>query len=247
MKTRNIFWGLFFIFAAGLIIVNQLGIYTDFNFFKVAGGLILIAIALEGCINRCFPVILFSLAFAAIIFSKELQIQSLSPWPILLVALFASIGLTILFPHKKHRYKCYQNFSASNCSDNCSSTKDNKNDSTCAETDSNSFITCNSKFSATIKYVNTDNFQGADLTAHFGSIKIFFDNAVIQPGTQPVININSSFSGIELYVPKNWRLENQMNNSMGGFEEKNHYNSDNPVTVIITGQTNFCGVEITYC
>lgn len=242
MKVKNIFWGLFFILAATLIVINQMGLVTNFSFFKVAGGVILLAISVKGCLNRCFGAILFPLALIAMLFSKELAIESLTPWPILLVALLATIGLTLIFPNRKHTHFKSVVFGDEHCNDSGNF----MSGSTCSDNDSNEFVTCNSRFSSVIKYINSDNFQRADLNARFGSIKVFFDNAVIAPGTQAVINIDASFSGIELFVPRSWKLVNNANTSFCGIDEKNHYSNENPTTVFLTGQASFCGVEITY-
>ena len=44
MKFKNWFWGLFFIVAACLVIVNQLGYLTGFNIFTLIASIFLIAI-----------------------------------------------------------------------------------------------------------------------------------------------------------------------------------------------------------
>lgn len=284
MKAKNIFWGLFFIAAAALIIINQMGMATNFSFLKAAGGVILIAIAIEGCFNRCFGAILFPLALIGILFAKELSIESLTPWPILLVALLATIGLTLMFPKRHHKHNKYSNMycnsfdSNDNCQNNCNCSTDitnnkegcnndssydnngssytidshadnndqNSSEQNNAETDSDSFVNCSVKFGSIIKYVNSTNFQRAEITAHFGGAKVFFDNAVIAPGTNAVIDIDASFSGVELFVPRNWRLINNADISLGAIDEKNHYNSDSPINVTLTGHSSFCGIEITY-
>ena len=42
-----------------------------------------------------------------------------------------------------------------------------------------SHIRIGTSFSGSIKYINTDKFEQADLKCHFGSMKVYFDNAVL--------------------------------------------------------------------
>ena len=51
----------------------------------------------------------------------------------------------------------------------------------------------------------------------------------------------------ELYIPKEWNVDNKANSSLGGFDEKNEPASKRDEnTIIIKGNTCFSGVEIIY-
>lgn len=232
MKTKNFFWGLFFILAAAFIIFNQIGLDGELSFLKLAGGILFLGIAIEGCLHRSFTKVIFSLAFLGIIFSSELGIQSLTPWPILLVALLLSIGVSIIFP----KYGC-------NWHGFCGCSGDIDDNVEILEDDSE-IIKCYSKFGGATKYITSDNFKQADILCHFGAMKAVFNNANIEAGVTPVIRLDCSFSGVELHVPYNWRIENQVSSSFGAVEEKNHESGNDIVTVKLVGNASFCGVEI---
>ena len=76
-------------------------------------------------------------------------------------------------------------------------------------------------------------------------MKVYFDRAHVGENGA-VINIDASFSGIELYIPKTWKLVNNMNVSLAGVEEKNSRNVTEEVTVTLTGDIKFSGIEIIY-
>ena len=62
MKFKNWFWGLFFIVAACLVIVNQLGYLTGFNIFTLIASIFLIAIIIQSATHLNFAGILFPFA-----------------------------------------------------------------------------------------------------------------------------------------------------------------------------------------
>lgn len=105
MKNKNLFWGLFFILAAVLIIVNNLGYFEEISVFKVTVTIILIAVLLKSIRYLSYWGILFPIAFLCIIYAKQWNITALTPGPVLLTALLGSIGLSILF--KKNKYWCH--------------------------------------------------------------------------------------------------------------------------------------------
>ena len=99
--------------------------------------------------------------------------------------------------------------------------------------------------SKVVDYINSDKFEQADLGCSFGSMKVYFDNAKLNNG-RGIVRIDASFSGVELYIPKTWIVENRVNTSFAGVDEKNRNmgNSDNILTIV--GNASFAGVEIVY-
>lgn len=106
-------------------------------------------------------------------------------------------------------------------------------------------ISFDTSFGASIKYVNTDDFQSASLDCSFGSMKVYFDNAMMQQ-PQATIYLDASFSGVELYIPKSWAMINKVHAAFGAVEEKNQNVPDGVHSVILTGECNFSGVTIIY-
>ena len=232
MKKDNLFWGLFLIASAVLILVAKLGAFPDMSVMKIFWTLVFSVALVNSIVKLAFPGVFFSLAFLGILYDVELGITAITPWTILLVALLLSIGVSLIYTPKKkkvtpnHRQVDSGDFVVFD------------------EEDGNQFD-FTSSFVGSIKYVNSDNFESANIEAKFAGMKVYFDNAVIQNG-HATVNLNVSFAGVELYVPKNWRVDNQMSASFGGVEEKNRgEGADGPI-LTLRGNVSLGGVTILY-
>ena len=102
MKKEKIFWGLFFILAGMFLIVSRLGYFTEINIFSLVLTIFLIACMIKSVRHLNFAGILFPAAFLCIIYDEVLGITQITPWPVLGAALFASIGLSIIFHNRYH-------------------------------------------------------------------------------------------------------------------------------------------------
>jgi predicted membrane protein len=226
MKKEKAFWGLFFILAGVFLIVSKLGFFSQINVFSLVMTVFLIACMIKSVRPLHFSGILFPVAFLCIIYDKPLGITEITPWPVLGAALLGSIGLSMLF-HKKHHYIHYNKDEYTEIID---------------QEDDNGFK-FETSFGSSIKYVNTEDFRYADLDCSFGGMKVYFDNAVIQNGNA-VINLDVSFAGVELFLPRSWNVVNKADVSFGGIEEKNRNLTNGSPVVTLTGDVSFSGVTI---
>ena len=76
-------------------------------------------------------------------------------------------------------------------------------------------------------------------------MSVYFNNSKMQNETA-VINLNASFSGVELYIPKEWEVEDKTNSSFSGIEVHNRSDLEKTNTLILVGDITFSGVEIFY-
>lgn len=142
-------------------------------------------------------------------------------------ALLGSIGCALLFRPWRH-YKCYH-----------------QNEDFATETVEGDCINLNTSFGGSVKYINSGDFKKACLSCSFASMKVYFDHAVIQ-GDEAFVELNASFCGVELFVPREWRVESQASMSFGGIEEKNRNASTGTPVLHLTGHCSFGGVTIIY-
>lgn len=226
---NNIFWGIIFLLAAIFLIVGKLGYLGGISLFSILLTIMLIAILLKSIPSVNFAGILFPLAILCILYDKQLHIEALTPWTVLGVALLGSIGLQILFRRDRLIIR---------------KLPDNVKYSVIDEPDS-SHIRHATSFTASTKYINTEDFKQADFSCSFGALSVYFENAKVPDGSA-IVNLQANFSGVELYIPKEWTVESQMSISLGAVEEKNHPHPDGSVTLHLVGSASFCGVEITY-
>ncbi len=74
---------------------------------------------------------------------------------------------------------------------------------------------------------------------------MYFDKAVIS-NENAIVRINASFSGIELYIPKTWNVDDKTNVFLGAVSEKNRNNQTTTNNLTLVGDVSFSGVEIIY-
>ncbi|ADL53965.1 LiaF transmembrane domain-containing protein [Clostridium cellulovorans] len=230
MKRERVFWGLVLILGGVFLIISKLGYFPDINVFSLLLTILLAVIILKSLIRVNFPGILFPIAFISIIYDDQLGITSITPWTVLVAALLGSIGLSMIF----HRHSKWMNTKYIG--------EEHKFEEISIEDGSQ--IRFKNSFGASIKYVNTDDFQQAHFDSSFGAMKVYFDNAVIR-NENAVVRINASFSGIELYMPRTWKIEDKTSVFLGSISEKNK--NDNPTkTLTLVGDISFSGVEVIY-
>lgn len=231
INGKDIFWGLLLILAAVLIIVNRLGFFPVVGMFEIVVTLILVGIIIKSVIYVSFPGILFPIAFLCIIYAEQWHIKDLTPWPVLLTALLGSIGLSMIFRKKKcFSYKCNEH---------------EENFSEVINHPDESVVNCSVSFGSSMKYINSDKFERANIKCNFGAMKVYFDNAIISSGSADIY-LDVSFGGVELYIPRTWKVINDVNVSLGGMSEKNSGSEVDFPVVTIHGNVSFSGVEIIY-
>ena len=262
---RKVFWGIYFIVAAVLLILFKVGTisigswgwgnFLGIDIWQILLGFLLLGFTIKGIFDRNVGEILFSIAFQLIVFDNELHIEFLTPWYVLGAAILGTIGLSMII---KPKSKWSQNnaFDWNNQNNQCGGNTCGNNNrggnnqtgnfSNTEEHVNGERVWFKTSMGAGVKYVQSDNFLSANLNTSFGNMKVYFENAIIQPGTIAEIFVENSFGCVQIYVPKSWYVENQMRASFGAVEEKNHAMSNGVPKVILTGTTSFGAVEVYY-
>lgn len=240
---KKIFWGLYCILAATSLILYKVGVFDSFLYngvsvWSIIWSIILVAFLIKGIMNRNFFMIFMSVAIILIVFDEPLGITALTPWYVLLAAVLLSIGFSMIFHKKKHPWeKVYHK---------------NSNviiDGPCGETTENlegEKVYLKTSMGSSIKYVKSDNFQYAEIKNDFGSMKVYFDNVIVQPGVTPVINVSSSFGEVQLFVPKEWNIFNKGNASFGNISERNKEICTAQINVEVRGNVSFGNMVVNY-
>lgn len=228
MKKDNVFWGLFFIIAAVLMIISRLDVFADFSFFRLFFVLLLVCWLIHSLIKRDFGGMLFSIAFLCILYDDVLGIEKLTPWPVLGAAFFGSIGLSMIFK------KPYENNNSSVYVERPSSSQNAQTEDAHGNT-----FNFNSSFTSTEKNIHSDDFSKAYVKNSFGKTTVRFDDAIIQNGAAQVV-LDVNFGTAELYIPKTWNVVNRASAAFGSISERNAACSNGVPTLTITGNV-FCG------
>lgn len=239
-RGTSVFWGGIFLLAGAFIIFSQLGYLGHVNLATILISVGLGAIMIHSIPSVNFAGILIPAAFLCILYDAQWGITALTPWPVLITAVLGSIGLSMIFKKRYHYFhhhkkKCHKH--ANYFSDDEAEVIDSPEDGK---------VSFSNRFGSSIKYINSDDFRRAELDCDFGAMKVYFDNAVIQ-GESAELYINASFSGVEISIPKNWRIENFTQCTLGGFDDHMRRRSDEYEKVLkVYGNISFSGVEIFY-
>lgn len=230
MKTNRIFWGLFFILGAIFLIASKLGYLAEINIFGLVLTVLFAAIIIKSVISRNFFGIFFPVAFILMIYDRPMGIEALTPWTVLAAALFLSIGCSMLFG-KKIKKTVQINH--------------NENFDEIIDEKDGEIVNYTVKWGSGIKYVNSKGLKRANLKCDFGAMKVYLENVQLQDGTAE-LNLDLAFGGIELYVPKEWYVENRAAVTFAGVEEKNRNVQNTTGTLVLKGNISFAGVTIIY-
>lgn len=230
MKKERIFWGIYLIMGAVFILAVKLGFMQGIGIWSLVFTLAFAAVLIKSLLKLNFFGIFLSLALLAIVYAEPLQIQAITPWPVLCAGLCLGIGFSLLFP-KKYRK-------------NGSRHTQIGGDRIINEPDGD-VCSCSVNFGASIKYINSNAFEQAHLDNNFGSLKVYFDNAIMK-GTAAQVCIDNNFGSIELYVPKTWSVNSQITNNLAGVDEKGHAQPDGVHVLYLYGENSFGGVTVIY-
>lgn len=240
MKFFRIFWGLFFIAAAGSFIGTQTGIITtDLPVFTIIASIVIIAILIHSIFSKSIVGIIFSLAFEVIVLSGPFG-WHIGAFTILTTALLLAIGISIIFHDSRiwhhgewmmhHRRDMYRHAIDPDV-ETINGTVDGH-------------VEIDNRFTGSIRYVQESDFKSATITAYMAGTKVYFDKSTIQGDSANII-LDIDLSGTDIFVPADWNLNINVNNYMGGIEEKGRGNTDGP-KVNVTGRVRMSGLTIHY-
>ena len=250
MKKDNIFWGIIFLLAAVALVLGKLGMLGGISVFSLVATVFLGLIIIRSLPTLHFAGILFPIAGLCILYDDQLGISALTPWTVLAVAALGSVGLSMIFGDRARR-RCERNHvnfhdGQTGAGEFRRHGHDGAPDFQVIDEEDDSYIFHRTTFGASTKYINTLHLKEINLDCSFGAMKVYFDKAGLDNG-QAVLWLQANFSGIELYIPREWRVENHINAILGGVDEKSpHYPQENGNLLVLKGNISFAGVDIIY-
>lgn len=107
------------------------------------------------------------------------------------------------------------------------------------------YVTCENKFGSIHQIVTDEVFKAARIQNSFGETILDLRGTTIEPG-DTIIDIDSSFGGIEIYVPANWTVITEIDCSLAGVDDKRKCigGVQPELKLRIRGKISFSGVEI---
>lgn len=246
MKSKKqVFWGVFFILGALLILATGMGIFPDIAFWKLIWTALAVALLLQGLFKGSFFCIFFAIAFLAIIYAKPLGITAITPWPVLGAALFLAIGCRLIFPAKKGKL----NVGVSYVNKDGESIEIDREEGMEKEEkyskEDGDYLEFSQVFKSGTKYINSDNLKRVDIESVFCSMDIYLDNAIIQ-GDSATIEMESVFSNVTFFIPKTWTVVENSENVFSGVSFEGRNTPDGMHKLYLNGSHVFGGVKIIY-
>lgn len=232
-KGRNVFWGMLFLIGAVILLIGSSGYLDGFGFWSVLISIGLIGLLVDGITRKSYTTVLFSIAFLIIVNDTLLGLTAISPLPVLGAALLGSIGLNMLFPIKKK------------WNGNYVSGRNSAINSDVIDAVTGEEVTLSTRFGEAVKYITCKDLSKVQIDSSFGSLTVYFDNAVLKNGVANIY-VNNSFASTILYIPSEWKVEIYVNNTLGTTQEKGQSNQHGSNILNIYGDVSFGLLEIRY-
>lgn len=228
MHDRKI--GGIVLIAAGIgIILNKLGYLTNINLFGLLATVYLVYTILKSLYWKRIYGVLIPISLIIVINAEYLGIVSFNPWILVIAAVLISTGLSMIFRPKGKSW-CMGGY---------------YKDMESVIEEEEGYIFLRNSFSETIEYLKSNDLGKVRLESNFGSMKIYFDSVTLKNNEVDVI-LDVNFSGVELYVPKDWEIKNRVSATFGGVKESGRELEDKTNTLNLLGNVDFSGVEIHY-
>ena len=204
MRKNNIGWGLGFIAVAVLLVANGMGFLPEIPWMKVLLTIMFAGFAFKQLFRRHFVGSMLALGCGAWIWDSYLGIEEITPFPLLLAAVFVGIGLNMLFGKKRRIVTIEKNGHTVRM-----------DEARVENWEDGRHVSLENIFNSTNKYVNSEAFSSAEFNNVFGSANIYFNNAIIEGG-EAKVDLENVFGTLNLYFPSTWRLQVNKESVFGG-------------------------------
>lgn len=231
MKKRNIFWGIFFIVATVVLIASQVGNFEAWSFWSLLGSILLVAVIIQSAMYKVWAGIFIPISVIYIIYQNALHWPYIAPWVLIIAAILVSIGFHILFKSRSIPHHVYHDHS----------TRISGNDD-----DNNPQISVS--LGNTTRYLHSTALASGRLSVSLGSLEVYFGDAKLDPAGA-TISMDCSLGAIKLYIPRVWRVVDNIESSIGGVSFINSgIAAPDPELPALTlkGDVSMGGIEVTY-
>ena len=234
---KNVITGIGFLVAAVFLIVGSMGLLGDISVWTLLFTFILVVWLMKGIFKLQWPVILFSLAFLAILYDGQLGIEKLTPWPVLGAACLGSIGFSMIF---RKTYKCRDANGELHYSYD-----GGEGVQMIEQIEDEHRFSSDVTFGSILKYIKCQSLREVEIDNSFGNTTIYFDEAVLDNGMAKV-DVDNSFGSVKLYIPSDWKVSLRVDESFGHVKTfgRSAEESSNCLNVFV--DTSFGDVEIHY-
>ena len=225
MKNKNgIIWGIVLIVIGVLLACKALNVFEFDIFFDGWWTLFIIipcGIGLINDRNKTGSIIGIIIGVLLLLSAQKVIDYSLM-WKLMVPIIIIIVGLSIIFSNVffKDKDEVFKKLSDKISKDGLSAV-----------------------FSGQDVKLDEQEFEGTNLTAIFGGIKLDLRKAIIKGDV--VINVTAVFGGVDIYLPEDVKVYIKSNSFLGGVDNKKKNKDDKKIpTVYINSSCAFGGVDI---
>ena len=152
-------------------------------------------------------------------------------WKLCLAIIFIAFGIVLIFS-KSGRPECW----------NC---HDSRGGCSIISRGGRNILKISSAFGEQNRRVEAEEFDGADIEASFGSVRLDLRNAIFNEDVE--VRVKASFAGVGIYVPKDVNVDVRSNSAFGGVNNKTAdrlRQQSGSHTILIIAECSFAGVEV---
>jgi len=225
-KTSNVTWGVCLLLVAAFVLVNQFSDFTDIGVGSIIAMVLALAFIAQCVARMDFAPLPIPLAVLYLVLQTPLGFHHIRIWPMMGASVLAYIGLELLLPKKRRRFK----FQRSQVH---------------LETDDGNNPSVSVNFGAVSRHLHAGGLETVRLDCNFGAMEIFFDNVNIGDNGAEVV-LNCSFGAIKLLVPSHWQIVDKVNCSLGGLDIGKRFSApaENAPRLTLSGTVSFGGIEV---
>ena len=249
-NKRNYFFPIICILLAVYIVLHQLNLlawpFSNISSIKLVATIILAALAVQQLLRKEYAGMLVFITPIIIMYRKLLHIP-LGIGTIVVVAILLVIAIGSLFPHKAPEHQVndpYYIRDKKGGDNNNGACGHNNFASANASNTNEDIVNIGCSFNNCVKYVNSDNFLGANVNTSFGETSIYLNNAHVPTGNA-YVNVRTSFGATKIFVPMDWDISTDVNAVAADVK---YYgtpvHTDNSVNLVISGSASFACIEI---
>lgn len=233
MKSKNIFWGLFLVISAALIVASQVTSFESIGVISILATVFLAAIIISSAVRMEFFSLFIATALLYMIYNEPLSLPFIRPVILLSSAVLLAVGCSLLFRQRRKK-PVFANYP--------SNQYNRPNDSV---NDNNPYV--KASMGSSSKYLRADALQGGQLTVSLGELSVYFDQVRLnQSGAE--IFVDCSLGALKLYIPRHWNVVDKIGVTLG--EVKNKTQQAQPVLteplLTLSGNVKLGSVEINY-
>jgi len=245
MRKHSIFWGIILLGGGVLLLLNALGIGTQFDLVPMLGSILLLAISVVSLVQLNFVMGFLPLSVIAYLWRDNIGLPDKNIWLVFVAALLLGIGLSSIFWKAKRARFAGRHHRGDKwgSGDKCGH-GDWSSAGTVTSSEDGEFVDVDSNFGEHVKYVRSTNLKKVKIDGNFSSIKVYFDQCQISP-EGATIYVDCNFAGVILYVPRTWNLDNQIHVFAGSVDGIT-LSSGDYTSVALIGEVHFGEVKIVY-